>query len=150
MTHEATFQEVGTTDDRREGPRAILACGFEPREQETLERTLASIGVDDAPAVFAAQADGDRLVGDLLAAGEASGRGIPADVPRAVVLSGLSSNEIHAVMAAYRAAGLPRPLWASLTTNSAGWPLRRLVSELAAEDAVMHRPSADGGPSPDR
>ena len=43
---------------------------------------------------------------------------VEATLPRAVVMSGLSEVEFHALMNSYRASELPRPIWATVTPTS--------------------------------
>ena len=52
-------------------------------------------------------------------------------------MSGLTQNELHGLMAAYRKSGFPRQLWAALTPVSEKWPLEQLLKELETEDRVM-------------
>jgi hypothetical protein len=60
--------------------------------------------------------------------------GEPADLPRAVIMSGFTQNEVHRIMSAYRQAGLPAQLWATLTPVSENWLLGDLLEELLKED----------------
>jgi hypothetical protein len=63
--------------------------------------------------------------------------GAPADLPRAVVMSGFTQNEVHRIMSAYRQAGLPAQLWATLTPVSENWLLADLLDELVKENEVI-------------
>ena len=42
--------------------------------------------------------------------------------------------EVHTLMTAFKEAGLPRQLWATLTQASEGWQLGALLTELVKED----------------
>ena len=91
---------------------------------------------------------GSRL-GELLALGDRSGYGQAAAGPRAVVLSGIAEKELHAVISAYRSRQLPEQLWATLTPTSEGWPVSRLLDELAAEREAFKRMKSRRKPQPD-
>ena len=52
-------------------------------------------------------------------------------------MSGLTQNELHRLMAAYRKAGFARQIWATLTPISEEWSLEHLLNELQAEDMAM-------------
>jgi hypothetical protein len=63
--------------------------------------------------------------------------GEPADLPRAVIMSGFTQNEVHRIMSAYRQAGLPAQLWATLTPVSENWLLGDLLKELVKENEFI-------------
>ena len=48
------------------GPRAILACGFTPLEQEKLMKALDNIQLTTLPMTFATAADTGNHLGELL------------------------------------------------------------------------------------
>ena len=129
------FQPLGMSDDRMFGPRAFVVSGFDASEQDAFLRVLQDAGVRDVPVCFAGDAESQQRL-DVLAAASQSVPG-PSTLARAVVLSGATESELHRVMSAYRAHGLPRPLWATLTEVSADWTLAELLDELAAERVAI-------------
>jgi hypothetical protein len=48
-------------------------------------------------------------------------------------MSGFTQEELHILMNAYRNAGLPAQLWATLTPISENWTLEMLLTELSKE-----------------
>lgn len=60
-----------------------------------------------------------------------------SDMPRAVIMSGLTQNELHLLVRSYREDGLVRQHWATLTPHSEGWTLESLLKELQAEHEAM-------------
>jgi hypothetical protein len=64
-------------------------------------------------------------------------------MPAAIIMAGITENELHLLMSSYRSAGLPNPLWATLTPTSEAWTLRQLLTELSAEREALEsaRPS---------
>jgi len=51
----------------------------------------------------------------------------------AIIMSGLTEQELHYTMTTYKKTGLPRPLWATLTPTSQNWTVTALVDELNSE-----------------
>jgi hypothetical protein len=136
---QGTFTKMGETDQPLYGPKAILVCGFSPPEQEMVMKLLAVIRLSDVPVIFAAAADGETPLADLLRRPDQSGRNADSGLARAIVLSGVTENDLHRTLAAYRQSGLPRPLWATLTPFSENWTLSALIAELVQERAAMER-----------
>jgi hypothetical protein len=58
-------------------------------------------------------------------------------MPAAIIMSGITENELHQLISSYRKVGMPEPLWATLTPTSEGWTLRQLLTELSAEQQAM-------------
>jgi hypothetical protein len=52
-------------------------------------------------------------------------------------MSGFTQNEVHKIMVAYRQAGLPAQLWATLTPLSENWLLADLLNELVKENQLI-------------
>lgn len=75
----------------------------------------------------------------MLTLGDRSGMGKASDLPRAVIMSGFTQEEVHIIMSAYRKADLPKQLWATLTPISQSWPIEKLRGELAAEDRALKK-----------
>lgn len=134
---KTTFQKVGASARPLYGPRAMLVCGFSPAEQQAVVELISGMGITTLSMVFAAQADGTARLSALLAQPDQSGKSSESDLARAIVLSGITENELHRILAAYRQSGLPRPLWATLTPTSENWPLSELLAELDAERRAM-------------
>lgn len=127
-----TFQAIGNSDDRMYGPRAIIASGFRAEERSMLAGAAQKAGMGDAILCMATASDTNGRLGDLARGSVSSVHDGPM-LARAVILSGASEAELHRFMSAYRASGLARPLWATLTETSEQWTLGELLSALAAE-----------------
>lgn len=141
---DGEFQAVGESEERMFGPRKIILCGFSLEEQEIFGMMTAAVGMADMPLVFAGEGDAEAALGEIADLPHGTGMGRASALERAVILSGLTERELHAVMAGYRGMELPRPLWATLTENSVTWPLSSLLRELSAErEAFLRRRSRD-------
>ncbi len=144
MSDDATFEPINRESSQRMfGPRAILLCGFTSNEQDRIAKILEDF--ESLPFSVACEGDEKQPVGDLLTRPHETGLGDQTDLPRLVLLSGLTQQELHLVMGAFRESDLPRPMWAALTPTSATWTLEALLEELDAERRAMaqarNRPS---------
>jgi hypothetical protein len=136
---DGTFKKVEKTKDRLYGPKAVLICGYDPAEHEPLTQALGQIGFGDRPLIFVTDADSDKTLEEVLACEDRSGMGEPSGLPRATVMSGFTQEEVHLMMHAYRRAGLPAQLWATLTPISENWTVRALLDELLAESEAFKK-----------
>lgn len=134
---EGTFEKMGQTRQRMYGPRGILVCGYAAAEHQPLVDALQQIGFGDRPVVFVTDTDADKTLKEVLAYDNLSGLGQPSQLARATIMSGFTQQEAHLLMNAYRQAGLPPQLWATLTPVSEGWTVAALLKELAAEAAAL-------------
>lgn len=136
---QGTFSKVRATDDRMYGPRGLVACGYPAEEHASLAGFLERVGGADLPVVFASEQIAAQTLRDILALPHLTGKGEPSGLRRAMVLSGFTQNELHTLMGAYKQAGLPRQLWATLTPISEDWSLTDLLEELAREAKAMKK-----------
>jgi len=136
---DAGFEKIEETDNRMHGPRRLLVCGFPAGDQATLTAALAGANLGDLEPVWAAASQADQTLGDLMALPGGTGAGEDSTLPRAVIMAGITENELHILMAAHREAGLARPLWAALTPTSESWTLKALLDELDQERQAMEK-----------
>jgi len=134
-----TFQRIEPGDQRMHGPRGLLVCGYPPEEHAAAASLIAAVGGMDLPVIFASGEVGERTLKALLALPHGFGKGAPSGLRRAMILSGFTHKELHTLMAAYKNAGLPRQLWATLTPASEEWSLGELLDELAKERDRLSR-----------
>ena len=139
MKHRGRFTKIGKNKKRMYGPRGLLVCGY-PEEERTGFRDLADkAGLGDIRIVFATSRDLEIGTGDILRRENRPGAKGDSDIPRAVVMSGLTQNELHRLMAAYKESGRSRQIWATLTPFSEEWTLKHLLRELRAEEGAMKK-----------
>jgi hypothetical protein len=137
MDGEAGFERIDETDSPMYGPRKLLVCGYGVDDQPTLTAALTGAALGDLDPVWAGESDRAQTLGALMALPAGTGTGEGSTLPRAVIMAGITENELHRLMATHRAAGLPRPLWAALTPTSETWTLDALLAELDAERRAM-------------
>lgn len=141
---DGTFQKLDRSSERMHGPRGIVVCGYPPTEHEPLADALGLIGLGDRPVLFVSAKDSARTLREVLASGDRSGMAEPSDLPRALILSGFTQQELHTLMSAYRQAGLPSQLWATLTPVSENWTLGDLLKELQKEAEAFRKQESLG------
>jgi len=134
---EGTFRKVETSNEPMYGARAMLVCGHAEVEQHAIRLLLNRMGREDLPVISVGNDDGEQTLLDLAARPGGSGLGEPSDMERTIVLSGITQNELHEVMPAYRTLELPRTLWAVMTPSSEKWTIRALIEELGAERQAL-------------
>jgi len=134
---DGEFQKIQESDERMYGPQGILVCGYPPPEHRFFAMFMAKAGFSDRPIIFPSNEDAGKALRDLLCLPTGSGMGTPGDLPRAVIMSGFTQNEVHRIMYAYRQSGLPGQLWATLTPVSENWLLSDLLKELVKENEFL-------------
>jgi hypothetical protein len=144
--NEGGFKKMTPSEKRLYGPKGMVICGFEPSEHGPLIDALVQIGLGDRPFIFASEADLDKSLKEVFCLKDRTGEGKSSLMHRAIIMSGFHQNEVHTLMRAFRQAGLPRQLWATLTPVSEDWSLSALLAELAQEDRAMQqrRPGQTG------
>ena len=135
--NEGTFHKMASSKKRMYGPKGLVVCGFSPSEHAPLADALGQIGFDDRPLIFAVEEDSAKTLKEVLSSGDRGGMGHSSAMHRAIIMSGFLQSEVQALMTAFRQAGLPRQLWATLTSVSENWTPAALLTELAAEDRTI-------------
>ena len=140
---DATFEKVSPSEKPLYGPRRLILCGFSEKVQPNFAKLLELIELPDISKVWVSDDQAGILVGELVALEDGSGFGQPSNLPRAIIMAGITQNEMHQLMSGCRQAEMKPPLWATLTPVSETWKLEDLLKELASERAAMHKKSRD-------
>ena len=148
--NDGTFQKMDSSEKRLYGPKGILFCGYAVGEHRPLADALEQIGFGDRPVVFVTRADAEKTLKEVLAYENLSGLGQPSELARATIMSGFTQQEVHRLMNAYRQAGLPPQLWATVTPVSESWTVAALLKELAAEAEAMRKKQRNQESRPDK
>ena len=93
--------------------------------------------LQEVDVVWACEENGKETLSALLSLPDGTGAGTGSDLPRAVVVSGITENQLHGLMTVCRKTGMQQSLWAALTPTSETWPLAQLLSELQAERKAL-------------
>ena len=136
---DAKFEKVSHSNKTMYGPRKLLLCGFTAAAQPKFETVLEYSGLLEVAAVWATADQIEMQVGELMALPAKTGWGQSSNLPRAIIVSGLTENELHRLMTVCRKTGMKQALWAALTPTSETWPLKELLEELSAERKAMQK-----------
>ncbi|CAB1063066.1 hypothetical protein D1BOALGB6SA_7849 [Olavius sp. associated proteobacterium Delta 1] len=134
---DADFQKVSQSDNLLYGPRKLLLCGFAADIQAKFIKLLDMIGLSPLPLVWVTEYQAGMTVGELVQLEDSTGTGVSSELPRAIIMSGITQNELHILMAGCRKSGMQQLLWATLTPTSETWSIQNLLNELAAEHRAM-------------
>ena len=136
---DATFEKVTTSDKPLYGPRKLLLCGFSSAAQSKFETVLDMVGLREIPKIWVSDDQGDMALSALLQLPDNSGASVSSNLPRAIVVAGISQNELINLMTVCKKAGMMNALWATLTPVSENWTIQQLLAELAAERKAMNK-----------
>ena len=138
---DATFEKVTTSDKPLYGPRKLLLCGFSSAAQPKFDTVLDLVGLKNVPKIWVSGDQGDMVLSALLQLPDNSGSSVSSNLPRAIVVAGISQNELISLMTVCKKAGMMNALWATLTPVSENWTVQQLLAELAAERKAMTKKS---------
>ena len=139
MEQKGEFSRIEKSGKRMYGPRGLLVCGYPEEDRNAFLGFILKINMNNVPVIFAVNEDVEKTLGDLFAHEHKAGITGPSDLPRSVIMSGLSQNELHILMREYRDTGFVSQIWASLTPTSETWTLKALLVELLAEARAMQK-----------
>ena len=133
MSHDNTLTKVEKSADKMYGDRNLLVCGYTEAEQKAMLLLLQKNKLGSCPVIFATNEDIQKPLKEILQAENRYGHGEASEMRKAVIMSGFTQKQLHALMAAHRKSKLPRQHWAALTPTSENWALTELLEELEAE-----------------
>jgi hypothetical protein len=136
---DATFEKLNQSDTPMYGPRKILLCGFPGAGQDKLKAVVELAGLSGISLVWVADVQKSLPLSELMALPDGMGWGVASDLPRAVIVAGITQNELHALMGKCRRSGMQQSLWAVLTPTSETWTLDALLKELQSEREAFQR-----------
>lgn len=146
---DATFRKLDNDDRRGHGPRLILIGGFQANEVMILKEFVDKVLPEKAHLRLCTAKMLEKTLGEALNQSFDDDPAPPEKLPCFLLLSGLSNQEIHAVINRYSTTGLPRPLFASATPANVNFLLRQLLLELLEEHkAMMTRRRNQGAMNP--
>ena len=134
---DAKFEKVTHSDKPFYGPRKLLVCGFDDKAQPEFKKLLQMADIKEIPVVWVLSGQADTVLSDLFTRPDNSGSDLSSTLPRAIVVSGITENELHRLMNTCRKAGMKPVMWAALTPTSETWSLKSLLVELTAERKAM-------------
>lgn len=134
---EGKFTKLENGDDAGFGPESILVCGFPEQASPSLGSLLKSICAEQHRVQLCSKAMLAQNLGQALLTEDPDEPAAPDQLPRVMILSGLSNRQIHDFVDRFSSTGLPRPIFASTTPTNLDMPLRTLLLALLKEHQVM-------------
>jgi hypothetical protein len=138
MAH-GKFEKVGRSEKSLYGPRKLLLCGFPAGAQAKFQAVLGMVGLGKVPKIWVGAEKAEHLLADLLALEDETGAGSSSALPRAIIVAGITENELMRLMAICKKSGMANALWATLTPTSEHWTIAQLLAELSAERREMQK-----------
>jgi hypothetical protein len=138
MTH-AKFEKISPSDKSLYGSPKLLLCGFSAKAQSKFMTVSKMAGLETTPMVWATSEQGDIRLYDLMELSDGTGRGTSSNLPRAVIVAGITEKQLHRLMAVCQKSGMQQALWATLTPTSETWTLTQLLAELSAERRAFQK-----------
>ena len=142
------FEKIQHSDKYMFGPRKLLLCGFAAEAQPKFKSLLKMLGMDDLPVVWIPKEHSSEPIKDLVELPDGWGAFQSSTLPRTIIVSGISENELHQLMTGCRRAGMKQALWAALTPTSIQWRLQQLLAELSAEHQALSANKTPGTKKP--
>ena len=136
---DAKFEKVAHSDRPFYGARKLLVCGFDVKAQSGFKEMLQTAGIKDIPVVWVTSGQADTQLSVLMEQPGDSNSGVSSTLPGAIIVSGITENELHRLMDTYRKTDMKPVLWAALTPTSETWSVKTLLAELNAERKAMQR-----------
>ena len=136
---DGDFEKVSASDKPMYGPRKLLICGFSADIQPHVAKLLEILKLADVQRIWVTGEHAGSLISEVLTLEDNTGWGVSSELPRAIIMCGLTQKELHILMSGSREAGMKPPLWATLTPTSETWTIQDLLKELAAEHEAMKR-----------
>lgn len=127
------FEKIQHSENRMFGPRKLLLCGFSVEAGTKFKLLVEKLEMTDLPLIWLAKDQALETIASLVELPDGSGATRSSTLPRAIIIGGISENELHRLMTGYRQAAMKKALWAALTPTSISWSLNRLLAELNAE-----------------
>lgn len=134
---EGKFEKVRQTDKKLYGPEKLLLCGFTAAAHPLFEDILKKAGLWNVDVVWVNEGYGKHTLSQLIDLPDNTGVGKESTLPRAIIVSGITENQLHALMTICRESGMKRALWAVLTPTSEKWALENLIEDLKAEQKAL-------------
>lgn len=136
---KADFEKVTHSEKRLYGPRKLVLAGFTAETQSKFKTLLGMLQLENIPLVWASSDQQEQILKDIIELPDDSGKGISSELPRAIIVSGITEAELQNLMAGCRQAGMKKALWAVATPTSTTWPLKQLLAELEAERKALSK-----------
>jgi len=136
MTHKKGFTRVKDSGVRMYGPRCFILCGYLREEKEQISDLLIRLGMQDVTLRPVSQKYLHQELKEIMHS-HADPEYEQHISTRAIIMAGISENELKKFMHGWKDLKFPAQLWAVLTPTSETWTLTALLTELKKEATAM-------------
>ena len=116
------------------GAPGLLVCGLDDESAGELRALVLTLDWPALPVSFAGRKDLKTKVGTLFRERPMAPENLGGV---AVIMAGITGNQLQVLMKSWRASPLPPSLWATLNQTNEHWPLLTLLKHLAEERKEM-------------
>ncbi len=142
MTENGTFRKLDPNQENEEiiGPPAVLCCGFTPQEMMLIKTLLKAVGAEGHQTFLCTEQMIMQPLGQALQSTKQLTPVPPSKLPRVMVMSGLTAEQINGILASYDLTKMRRPIFATVTKRNLNFTVRELLVELLQEHKAMAGP----------
>ena len=134
---QGEFKRIDEDEGAPLGPLALLLCGFSADEAQTVASFLGTIGFLDHRVVLCTEPMLSKSLGEALTTTDDDPPVQPDQLPRVIVLSGLTGTQVRVFLDRFSSTQLPRPIFAAVTPSNLSFTVRELLIELLKEHQAM-------------
>jgi hypothetical protein len=134
---QGAFKRIDQDEGAPLGPLALLLCGFSLEESQTVSTFLETIDASEHRVVLCTEPMLAQPLGEALTTTEESPPVPPDQLPRVIVLSGMTGARVRIFLDRYASTELPRPIFATATPSNLNFTVRDLLIELLQEHRAM-------------
>ena len=135
--NDAEFEKVSRSDKILYGPRKLLLCGFPDTAQPKFLTVLQMVGLADVPTVWVTHDQAEIRLQELVDMPDRAGWRSSSELPRAIIVSGITEKQLHGLMTVCRKTGMQQALWAVLTPVNMQWTMQELLIQIEAERQAL-------------
>ncbi|GAB4813709.1 hypothetical protein N2152v2_000755 [Parachlorella kessleri] len=128
---------LGGSSEEIFGPLAMLAVGYAAEEFQRLKELLLDLEADMIKLVPCSRAMLGGTLGEALSSQPGRHEQLPQGTQRVIFLSGMYAMEVMEIIALYREAGMPEPVFAAAVPKNWDKNLRDLVADVYEDHEAM-------------
>ena len=134
---QGEFKRIDKDEGAPLGPLALLLCGFSTDQAQTVSSFLGTVELADHRVVLCTEPMLSKPLGEALTTTEDDPPVPPDQLPRVIVLSGMTGTQVRIFLDRFSSTQLPRPIFATVTPSNLGFTVRDLLIELLKEHRAM-------------
>jgi Domain of unknown function (DUF3783) len=134
---QAEFRRIDQDEGGPLGPDAVLLCGYSIEESRGISSLLGRIEASGHRVILCTEAMLGQTLAEALGTADEALPVPPDKLPRVIVLSGMTGEQVRALLDQYSALKLPRPIFATVTPTNRSFTVRDLLVDLLKEHRAV-------------